>query len=93
MLFIKEDEPGRTGSISPGKLIAWFWVLLAVYFNLAVLEIWVFVLPSILAITFWKWLLGNFVLGMISVGFYWGMAKGAFAQIVDALVKRVSNDN
>ncbi len=88
-ILITEDEPGTTGKLSPGKIIAWFWMLADIW--LSVVYFGFVQWTPVVELTFWKWLMGSFILGIISAGFYAGMAKGGFSAIVEALKKRIEN--
>lgn len=86
-IFIQEEESGKTGKISPGKVIAWFWMISAMWLSAAFYKL----IPWFdVEITFWEWIVGSFVFGTMSVGFYWGMAKGGFNVIIQALKTRIS---
>lgn len=86
-VFIKESEPGQTGKFSPGKIIAWFWMLVAIWPSLIYFSIvpW----QPVVGLTFWNWIFASFIFGTLSAGFYAGMAKGGFKVIVEALKKRI----
>lgn len=87
MLLIKENEPGQTGKVSPGKIIAWFWMFATIW--LSVVYFGLVPWTPLVELTFWKWLMGSFVMGTISAGFYAGMAKGGFTAIVKAMEGRI----
>jgi uncharacterized membrane protein len=87
-IFVKEEEKGKTGKVSPGKVIAWFWMVAAIWLS----AIYFGFVPwtPVTELTFWQWIIGSFVFGTMSVGFYLGMAKSGFKVIVDALKTRIS---
>jgi hypothetical protein len=87
MLFVKEDEPGKTGKPSPGKIIAWFWMLAAIW--VSVIYFGLVPWTPLVELTFWNWIFASFIFGTMSVGFYWGLAKGGFEVIVKALGERI----
>lgn len=94
-LRIEEEEPGPTGKLSPGKIIAWFWMIVAGYVSLVYLGM----VPHFgdvatcetVSLTFWRWIIASFTFGILSAGFYAGMAKGGFMSLVEALKKRIEN--
>lgn len=93
---IGEHEPGTTGDLSPGKLIAWFWMIVVAYISLVFFG----VVPHFrevaecdeIHITFWRWVMASFIFGTMSVGFYWGLAKGGYTALVEALKKRIEGN-
>lgn len=88
--FITDEESGKTGNVSPGKVIAWFWMLAAMWISAVYFGItpW----NPVVHPTFWEWIIASFVFGTMSAGFYWGLAKSGFEKLVDALAKRVGDD-
>lgn len=78
-----EADPGQTGKFSPGKIIGCFVGLVTCY--ISVDYFWL----QKVGLSNNEWLLGTFVTGVLSIGFYAGMGKGLFAKLGDALVERV----
>lgn len=89
LVQVQSDEPGPTGSLSPGKIIAWFWTIVAIYISL---NFFGYVPGPVTALTFSQWIGGSFIFGVLAAGFYWGMAKGAFTMLTEALSRKIGGD-